>query len=37
MLVVTGVKSPQIFGPKQTLSAKRKTELSTNLGIEFID
>jgi len=37
MLVVTGVKSSQIFGPKQTLSAKRKTELSTNLGIEFID
>jgi len=37
MLVVTGVKSPQIFGPKQTLSGKRKAELSTNLGIEFID
>jgi len=37
MLVITGVKSPQIFGPKRTLSSKRKDELSSNLGIEFID
>jgi cell division protein FtsZ len=37
MLVITGVKSSQIFGPKQTFSARRRSELSTNLGIEFVD
>jgi len=37
MLVITGVKSPQIFGPKHTFSAKRRAELSSNLGIEFVD
>jgi cell division protein FtsZ len=37
MLVITGLISPQIFGPRQTLGRKRKLELSTNLGIEFID
>ncbi len=36
MLVVTGVKSPQIFGPKKTFSSKRKEELENNLGIDFI-
>ncbi|MEM2874289.1 MAG: cell division protein FtsZ [Candidatus Nanoarchaeia archaeon] len=37
MLVITNVKSPQIFGPQKTLSSKRKEELASNLGIEFID
>ncbi len=37
MLVVTGVKSPQIFGPKRTYSDKRKQELSKDLGIEFLN
>jgi cell division protein FtsZ len=37
MLVITGVKSSQIFGPKHTFSAKRRAELSSNLGIEFVD
>jgi len=37
MLVITGVKSPQIFGPARTLSAKRREELEENLGIEFVD
>jgi len=37
MLVVTGVKSPQIFGPKQTFSDKKKQALETDLGIEFVD
>ena len=37
MLVVTGVKSPQIFGPKRTYSDKKKQELSKDLGIEFIE
>lgn len=33
MLVVTGVKSPQIFGPKRTFSSKRKEEMEKDLGI----
>ncbi|MBI4095863.1 MAG: cell division protein FtsZ [DPANN group archaeon] len=37
MLVVTGVKSPQIFGPKRTYSDKKKQELSKDLGIEFLN
>jgi len=37
MLVITGVKSPQIFGPARTLSSKRRGELEDNLGIEFVD
>jgi cell division protein FtsZ len=37
MLVITGVKSPQIFGPKRTFTDRKKEELEKNLGIEFID
>ena len=37
MLVVTGVQSPQIFGPKRTYSAKRRAEISDSLGIDFVD
>lgn len=37
MLVVTGVKSPQIFGKEKTLGKQRKTEIENELGIEFID
>jgi cell division protein FtsZ len=37
MLIVTGVKSSQIFGPARTLSDTKKGELSEQLGIEFID
>ncbi len=37
MLVITGVQSPQIFGPKHTISSKKKTKLSEDLGIDFID
>ncbi len=37
MLVIVGVKSPQIFGPKRTFSQKRKTELADDLGIKFVD
>ncbi len=37
MLVVTGVKSPQIFGPKRTFASKKKEEMSRDLGIEFVD
>ena len=37
MLVVTGVQSPQIFGSEKTVSKQRKTEMESELGIEFID
>ena len=37
MLVVTGVTSPQIFGPKKTFSSKKKEDLEKDLGIEFVD
>ncbi len=35
MLIVTGVKSSQIFGKKTP--AKRKKEIESELGIEFVD
>ncbi|MBL7147483.1 MAG: cell division protein FtsZ [Nanoarchaeota archaeon] len=37
MLIITGVTSPQIYGPKKTTSMKRKKEIENELGIEFID
>ncbi len=37
MLVVTGVKSPQIFGREKTISRQRRTDLENDLGIEFIE
>ena len=38
LLIVTGVSSPQIFGPKRMqLSNKKKREIENELGIEFID
>ena len=37
MLIVTGVTSPQIFGPKKTLNKKKKKNIENELGIEFID
>ncbi len=37
MLVVTGVRSPQIFGREKTVRSQRKSELENDLGIEFID
>jgi len=37
MLIVTGVKSPQIFGATKTLSSVEKKELENDLGIEFVD
>ncbi len=36
MLVITGVKSPQIFGREKTLSEMRKKEIESELGIRFI-
>ncbi len=37
MLVIVGVRSPQIFGPRRTFSDKQRMDLATELGIEFVD
>ena len=37
LLIVTGVSSPQIFGPKKTIAGKKRTDIENELGIEFID
>jgi len=37
MLIVTGVKSPQIFGATRQLSDATKAEMQAELGIEFVD
>jgi len=36
MLIVTGVSSPQIFGPKAKASQKIKQQIEEELGIDFI-
>ncbi len=36
MLIVTGVKSSQILGPKKKFSTKAKKEIENELGIEFV-
>ncbi|MFH1210834.1 MAG: cell division protein FtsZ [archaeon] len=36
MLIVTGVNSPQIFGPKKHVR-EEKTEIGSQLGIEFVE
>jgi cell division protein FtsZ len=37
MLIITGVKSKQIFGKGKTFTQGRTTEMESELGIEFID
>ncbi len=37
MLIVTGVKSSQIFGNSKKTSEKKKKEIEQHLGIEFLD
>jgi len=37
LLIVTGVKSPQIFGPGRKIKDKDKQEIENELGIEFVD
>lgn len=37
LLIITGVKSTQIFGPERRIATKRKKEIETELGIEFVD
>jgi len=36
LLIVTGVKSPQIFSPEKTYSSQRKSKIGEELGIEFL-
>ena len=37
LLIVTGVSSPQIFGPRRITDDKKKKEIEEELGIEFVD
>jgi len=37
MLIITGVKSSQIFGKTRTKSSSTKEEIQNDLGIEFVD
>lgn len=37
MLIITGVKSNQIFGKEKKVSDKRKSDIENELGIEFAD
>jgi len=37
LLIVTGVKSPQILGPGERRGDKEKHEIERELGIEFVD
>ncbi len=37
MLIITGVKSSQIFGKQRTKAASAKEEMKSDLGIEFLD
>lgn len=37
LVIVTGVKSSQIFGPQHRYREEQKKEISTKLGIEFVD
>ncbi len=36
MLIITGVKSTQIYGPDRRISDKKKKEIESELGIEFV-
>ena len=37
LIIVTGVRSTQIFGPERKLSDKKRKEMESELGIEFVD
>jgi cell division protein FtsZ len=37
LLIITGVKSSQIFGPERRVATKKKREIENELGIEFVD
>ncbi|MCD6557412.1 MAG: cell division protein FtsZ [Candidatus Aenigmarchaeota archaeon] len=37
MLIVTGVSSPQIYGPEKKFSKEKRKEIEKVLGIDFVD
>jgi len=37
MLIITGVNSPQIYGPERKFTAEKKKEIEKILGIDFVD
>jgi len=37
MLIVTGVKSSQIFGQGKTLSKERRKQMAEALGVDFLE
>jgi cell division protein FtsZ len=37
MLIVTGVNSPQIFGPQKAYATEKKKEIEKVLGIDFVE
>tara|TARA_Y100000310_G_scaffold330174_1_gene401369 strand:- start:1919 stop:3025 length:1107 start_codon:yes stop_codon:yes gene_type:complete len=37
LLIVTGVHSPQIFGPKKAMSGEERKDIENELGIEFVE
>ncbi|MBI2147706.1 cell division protein FtsZ [Candidatus Woesearchaeota archaeon] len=37
LLIITGVKSAQIFGPERRAATKKRKEIESELGIEFVD
>jgi len=37
MLIVTGVKSTQIYGPQRTFTSEKQKEIEKILGVDFID
>lgn len=37
MIIITGVKSPQIYGTSKTYSSEKRKEIEQILGIEFVD
>ena len=37
MLIITGVKSTQIFGTTDTISDRKKKDIENELGIDFVD
>ncbi|HLC46271.1 MAG TPA: cell division protein FtsZ [Candidatus Nanoarchaeia archaeon] len=37
LLIITGVRSNQLFGPQRNAGAKKKKDIESELGIEFLD
>ncbi|MHA1829698.1 MAG: cell division protein FtsZ, partial [Candidatus Heimdallarchaeaceae archaeon] len=37
MLIITGVKSTQIYGPGKTFTTEKKKEVERILGVEFLE